>query len=190
MTDSNGRCLTNLEEGAKLCKESAERLLQDAKLLFDNCRFQSSYILSQLSLEEQAKAFRLFDKHSRGKSISKSEWMDFAYCHEEKVRYIQTVIDAFDAYVVKRQTGIDFWQVLKKMYQGQGEKSLESYQRKVSRMLTKFRRARLYVDYDFEKDKWSETNHKDGVVSLRSMHTAQRMLNFLILKMERREGKK
>jgi len=38
--------------------------------------------------------------------------------------------------MVKAQTGIDYWQVLKKMYQGQGEKSLEGYRKRISKEWT------------------------------------------------------
>ena len=90
---SYGRYVTDLKEGVNLSKNSAERLLQDAQVLFDRGKYVSSFLLSQLSLEEPAKAFKLIDKHLKGKTFSKKEWEDFALSHDEKIKYIESVID-------------------------------------------------------------------------------------------------
>jgi AbiV family abortive infection protein len=171
--------IADIREGIMLSKNNAERLLQDAHVLFENGKHVSSFLLSQLSLEEEAKAFRLVQKQLKGKTFSKKEWKDFAYSHEEKLKYIQQVIDELDADMVKRSTGIDFWQVLKKMYQGTGEKNLQDHRKKVSRDLLKFKNTRLYTDYDFQKRSWTDADQIDPVSSLRSKIMAERLLEYL-----------
>jgi len=171
--------MAGIKEGIMFCKNNAERLLRDAHILFENGKHVSSFLLSQLSLEEEAKAFRLVQKQLKGKTFSKKEWEDFAYSHEEKLRYIQRVVDELDADMVRRSTGIDYWQVLKKMYKGMGEKNLENHRKKVSEDLKKFRNTRLYTDYDFEERSWTDANQIDLASSLRSKIMAERMLEYL-----------
>jgi hypothetical protein len=84
-----------------------------------------------------------------------------------------------DAGMVKAQTGIDYWQVLKKMCQGQGEKSLEGYRKRISKEWTEFRFATLYTDYDFGNKKWKDANQIDQVFSFRSKMTAEQLLKYL-----------
>lgn len=77
-----------MKDGIQLSKKSAERLLQDSNVLFEKGKHVSSFLLSQLSLEEQAKAFRLIRKQLKRKDFPGEEWKKFAYFHEEKLKYI------------------------------------------------------------------------------------------------------
>jgi AbiV family abortive infection protein len=172
-------CIADMKEGIGLSENNAERLLKEAHVLSENGKHVSSFLFSQLSLEEQAKAFLLIQRQLKGRTVSKKEWARFAYFHEEKMRYIQRIIDELDAEMVKRSTGIDFWQVLKKMYQAQGDKSLENYRDTVSKDLMRFRYAKLYTDYDFEKKSWTDADQIDPAFSIRSMILAERLLEHL-----------
>ena len=69
-----GKYLTNLLEGAFACLNNADRLLEDAGTLFYKSRFLSCFLITQLALEELAKGFKLIEKHSKNKKLSKEEW--------------------------------------------------------------------------------------------------------------------
>lgn len=89
--------------------------------------------------------------------------------------------DELDAEIVEGSTGIDYWQVLKKMYLAQGEKWLENYRKEVSKDLVKFRHTKLYTDFDFKRRKWIGADQIDLVFSLRSRIMAERLLKHLSL---------
>jgi len=184
---SESEYLTDLIKGAELSKNNAERLLQDAKVLFNNQKWNGSFVLSTLSLEEQAKAFKLINKYAKGKRFSKKEWKDFAISHNKKLAYIEKTVDRLDARKVREQTGIDFWGVLKKTYQNAGAKSLEDYRKRFSKELESFRVQTLYIDYDFKNKKWLENAQVSMGFCLNRKRTAEELLALLnnwILKIE------
>lgn len=66
--------LNNVQMGIELSLENAKRLLEDAKLLFENKRYASAVSLGALSLEELGKAVLLLNELTQKRDISASAY--------------------------------------------------------------------------------------------------------------------
>lgn len=173
------RNVTDMVNGATLCMENADRLLQDAWNLFYRGKHSSSFMLSQLSIEEQAKAFILIEKHIRKEPLPENEWEKYTKgsAHSLKLQYIQKVIDDFEASTLA-SIGIDYNQILEKRSISQGM-NINEYRKRLSEDLKKYRFAIMYVEYDFKNMKWKEQTQTDQVFSLRSAMNADLLLKIL-----------
>lgn len=65
-----------LDEGIKLSIENAERLIKDAKILYDNGCYSSASFLAIVALEEEGKASLLLKRLLVHKDIPKKQWDD------------------------------------------------------------------------------------------------------------------
>ncbi len=81
---SSKRC----REGAQLCLENTNRLLDDACILFHNKRYITASILAIYSLEEIGKSIELLKLSKNGKDLSKSKWNKLTQwgAHKRKIR--------------------------------------------------------------------------------------------------------
>jgi AbiV family abortive infection protein len=160
---SESECLTNLDIGARMCLENANRLLEDAEALLKKGSYPSCYLLSQLALEELAKGFKLIVKHLKGEIFSKKDWKNLTKgreAHVKKLEYIQKVRhELVEKSLAGTGVHIKTWQ---DMIWGKQVSlaDLGKYRKEASKALYTFRIDSLYVNYDFEKKQWTDPrNH-------------------------------
>jgi len=163
--------LTNLLEGAFACLNNAERLLDDAKTLFEKSRFLSCFLITQLSLEELAKGFKLIEKHSKSKKLAKEEWRNFTEsrkAHVYKLKYLQEVEDKWTAECAGKIFGdSDYFGLLKNIARDlPWAGSVDKYRKEMSKAHYSWRIGCTYVDYDWVTKKWIEPSKQpvfDGI---------------------------
>jgi AbiV family abortive infection protein len=165
-----GKYLTNLLEGAFACLNNAERLLEDARTLFYKSRFLSCFLITQLALEELAKGFKLIEKHSKNKKLSKGEWKSFTKsykAHAYKLKYLQEIEDRWTAEIAGKIWNSDYFGLLKKIagnlpWAG----SVDKYRKEMSKAHYNWRINCTYVGYDWVTNKWTEPSKQpvfDGI---------------------------
>jgi AbiV family abortive infection protein len=141
------KSIEDLEVGSKACLINAERLLNDAKTLFyDKASYLSSFLLTQLCLEELSKGFLLSEKASKKEALNEKEWEKFTKgnAHKIKLTYLQEI----EANWIKDCLA--------------GDESMNQYLNKEehwiaqSKMYYNWRMNSLYVDYNFDEKKWIE----------------------------------
>jgi AbiV family abortive infection protein len=153
--------LTELREGAFMCLDNANRLLEDAETLFFKSRYLSCFLLTQLALEELAKGFKLIEAHSKNREFSKEDWKNLTWKrkgHVNKLKYLQEVEDKWTAEVA-RGLGpkLDYFQLLKKIASDlPWAGSVDKYRKKMSKARYDWRIKSLYVDYDWKNKRWLE----------------------------------
>lgn len=121
------------EEGIQKSLENAGRYLEDAVLLFDNERYQSSILLSMLSYEESGKTMMLMDYRDKKKEITKTQWTK-----------------RFCSHTMKNLTS------LRAIWQEAGMAPLFPDQDlHMSKFQQDWKDVFTYVDYDYENLKWT-----------------------------------
>jgi len=133
------------DRGLTLSEENAKRLIDDAKILFEEKRYLSAVYLAVQGIEEIGKAL-LFLKYKREqKKITKSQWERVFMNHVKKLGEVQKAIN-------EHCTKISFHEGVgksKKYY------SKEKSQKMIVGALKLDKEKFAYVDYDFLKQKWS-----------------------------------
>jgi AbiV family abortive infection protein len=163
--------LTELREGACACLENANRLLEDAKTLFWRSSFLGCFLLTQLALEELSKGFKLIEKYSKNKKLSKEEWKNLTgnrKAHINKLKYLQEIEDKWTAGCA-RGLGpeFDYFQLLKNIavdlpWAG----SVDKYRKEMSKAHYNWRINSIYVEYDWATKQWIEPSKQpifDGI---------------------------
>jgi AbiV family abortive infection protein len=194
---SKRESLTDLEKGARACYDNASRLLQDAEFLFYNRSYLSCFLLSELSLEEMSKGFRLLEKYSKKEEFLKDEWESLTgkgrNSHLNKLKYVMEADDKWLEEVVK-SIGTNYEELLKNLIkQFPWAKSVQDYRQRIAQEYYNFRIDTLYVDFDFGMNKWKEPS-KHNVVDdpgfyLQSLTRAKHILSVLGAELVKTRGK-
>lgn len=142
-----------LKKGAGECLQNAQRLLEDAKILFyENGSYPSCFALIVLSMEEMAKASKLNDYCQRNEEMSKEEWEKFTdkKAHLNKLLWMQQK----DMNWISEVTKLYEESLRKIASQVEWAKDVKEFHRKIASVLNNWKLSSLYVDYDFGKEKW------------------------------------
>jgi len=147
--------LSELKQGAKACLQNAERLLNDAKILFKmKGSYPSCFALIMLSMEEMAKASKLNDYFQRNDDMPREEWKKFTRsknAHVNKLLWMEQK----DTSWISEVTKIYEENLRKIASRVEWAEDLEDFHRKIASVLHKWKLHSLYVDYDFNKGKWN-----------------------------------
>lgn len=141
---------SELKEGIRLSIENAERLVEDAEILYDNNRHMSASYLSITALEEEGKANILLKRLLDGKDVTKEDWEENMKDHQRKIIAVQETIS-------------NFREVSRIVKHGQKRRVDPA---NFAKFLLKSKDGYIYVDWDFEtrrtqvNDKW-ESPSKD-----------------------------
>lgn len=117
---------------------NAQRLLEDATILFKNGSFPSSILLSFLSCEESAKALLTLDHWANKKVITPNQWEKKFKKHVKKLERLEKAIQTHVRRVKKVKTTPEIPDFIK------------SYADFMQKGKLKF----TYVDYDFEQQRF------------------------------------
>ena len=131
-----------LPQGAEICLKNAERLLEDAKILFREDRYPSGHVLAMLSHEEVAKAFFLLDFYERREDLRKKQWEKITKgrAHSRKLDLIQRKEIEWIDKVLWEKTELT--------------ENLSESLKRLARAEQIIKERLTYVDYSFSKHEW------------------------------------
>lgn len=135
---------TELKEGIKLSIENAERLINDAEILYNNGGHNSASYLCIAALEEEGKASILLRRSLDNKDVTKKYWDEKILDHGIKIIAVQRTILNYRKLRIK--IGSERW------------KQVDLAD--LAKFFLKSKDKCLYVDWDFETrrtqitDKW------------------------------------
>lgn len=84
-----------LLDGSSLALKNTDRLLKDARILFDNKRYSTSLALSVLALEEFGKCLLLFEAMTKRSKVTSNMWRKHFMNHNVKLNAILRIIELF-----------------------------------------------------------------------------------------------
>lgn len=144
-----------LKKGAEECLQNAERLLKDAQILFyEKGSYPTCFALIMLSMEEMAKASKLSDYCQRNEDMPKEEWKKFTRSKKAHINKLLWM-EQKDMSWISEITGLYEENLRKIASQVKWAKDLEDYHRKIASVLHYWKLDSLYVEYDFDKEKWN-----------------------------------
>lgn len=136
--------ISDYDKGVTLSKENAERLIEDAKMLFEAKKYSSAFYLAVQGIEEIGKALLFLRYKREQKKITKSQWEKVFMNHVTKLEEVQEAIN-------KHATKTRF-------FEGFGKSKKYLPEEKVQKMIVgaiKLDKEKFaYVEYDFHRQKW------------------------------------
>ena len=146
---------SRLRKGAEECLQNAERLLKDANILFyEEGSYPTCFALIILSIEEMAKASKLNDYYQRTENMPKEEWKKFTKdkkAHVNKLLWMEQKDTSWMSDISKL-----YEETLRKIAsQVEWADDLEDFHRKIASVLHDWKLDSLYIEYDFDKEKWN-----------------------------------
>lgn len=174
--------LRDYDKGIRLSKENAERLIEDAKMLFESKKYPSAFYLAVIGIEEIGKALLLLKYKKEQKEITKTQWKNVFCFHQEKLRIVEKAITQ---HIRKTKAQYGFGENAMRGI-SEGEVSNIDVSNMIVEGLKQDKDAFLYVGYDFSRSVWSTPlkpdlfNLKDVVESL--VHNYYEMAIFALEK--------
>lgn len=153
--------ISDYDKGIMLSKENAERLIEDARMLFEAKKYSSAFYLAVQGIEEIGKALLFLRYEREQKKITKSQWERVFMNHVKKLEEVQKAIN-------KHCTKIRFSEGVGKSKKYYSE---EKVQKMIVGALKLDKEKFAYVEYDFHRQKWF-TPLKPDVIDLEGVAKA------------------
>ena len=136
--------ISNYDKGITLSKENAERLFENAKMLFEAKKYSSASYLALQGIEEIGKALLFLEYKREKKKITKSQWEKVFKDHTKK---LEKVLEAITKHCTKIRVSEGFGKSKKYLPEN---KVLKMMRRGLMQDKDEF----AYIDYDFHRQKW------------------------------------
>ncbi|MFB0514388.1 MAG: AbiV family abortive infection protein [Candidatus Bathyarchaeia archaeon] len=141
--------MRNLKNGVHICLENAQKLIEDAELLFEHESYGHATSLALIGIEEMAKALVLSEAYFSNRELE--HVMDVFYRHRVKNAVFLGAIVAMYAPIGTRKTNAEKKALTAREIQKSAAK-VESPLMKVLQEVDELRKVGLYVDY--KKERW------------------------------------
>mgnify|MGYP001037012731 CR=1 FL=1 len=132
--------IEDLNKGIELCIQNAKRLLEDARVLFNNKRYEGSAFLGLTSMEEASKGLMLREYKRNGRELTKSQW--------KRKGFLSHSIKLAESMKRRGEYHDKEHPIIKGTY------SKSSFVEWFAKEHTKLREYSLYVCRDFSSSRW------------------------------------